>query len=63
MGSKPIHLMSAADRSKVPTTKDYFIDTGITKKKLDKIISVGDTITREKNDRNGGLFKLQIFRQ
>ena len=28
MGGKPIHLMSAADRKKVPTIKDYFIDTG-----------------------------------
>ena len=48
MGSKPIHLMSAVDRAKVPTIKDYFIDTGMTKKKLEKIISVGDVITRER---------------
>ena len=48
MGSKPIHLMNAADRAKVPTIKDYFIDTGRTKKELDKLISVGDTITRER---------------
>ena len=48
MGSKPIHLMNAADRAKVPTIKDYFIDTGRSKKELDKIISVGDTITRER---------------
>ena len=32
MGSKPIHLMSIADRAKVPTIKDYFIDTGCQKK-------------------------------
>ena len=48
MGSKPIHLMSVADRAKVPTIKDYFIDTGRPKKELDKLISVGDTITRER---------------
>ena len=48
MGSKPIHLMSAADRQKVPTTKDYFIDTGLSKKTLEKIVCVGDTITRER---------------
>ena len=30
-GSKPIHLMSVADR-KVPTIKDYFIDTGRARK-------------------------------
>ena len=48
MGSKPIHLMSAVDRARVPTTKDYFIDTGLTKKELDELVSVGDTITRER---------------
>ena len=48
MGSKPIHLMNATDRAKVPTIKDYFIDTGRSKKELDKVISVGDTITRER---------------
>ena len=49
MGSKPIHLVSAADRTKVPTIKDYFIDTGMTKKELDKHVSVGDTITRDRS--------------
>ena len=48
MGSMPIHLMNAADRQKVPTTKDYFIDTGLDKKSLEKIVGVGDTITRER---------------
>ena len=48
MGSKPIHLMNAADRQKVPTTKDYFIDTGLDKKSLEKIVEIGDTITRER---------------
>ena len=48
MGSKPIHLMNTADRQKVPTTKDYFIDTGLDKKSLEKIVGVGDTITRER---------------
>ena len=32
MGGKPIHLMSTADRAKTPTIKDYFIDTGMSKK-------------------------------
>jgi len=48
MGSKPIHLMNAADRKKTPTIKDFFIDTGLEKKKLEKTIGVGDTITRER---------------
>ena len=33
---------------KVPAISDYFIDTGRPKKELDKLISVGDTITRER---------------
>ncbi len=48
MGSKPIHLMSAADRKKPPTIKDYFIDTGLSKKSLEKIVEVGSPITRER---------------
>ena len=48
MGSKPIHLMNAVDRAKVPEIKDYFIDTGRSKDELDKLIGVGDTITRER---------------
>jgi endoglucanase len=48
MGGKPIHLMNAVDRAKVPEIKDYFIDTGRSKKDIDKLISVGDTITRER---------------
>ena len=47
MGSKPIHLMNWIDK-KVPTIKDYFIDTGRCKEDLEKIISIGDTITRER---------------
>lgn len=46
MGCKPIHIMSPDERNKVVQIKDYFIDTGLTKKELDKSISVGDFITR-----------------
>ena len=48
MGSKPIHLMNAADRLKVPTVKDFFIDTGLSKNQLAKLIEVGSSITRER---------------
>ena len=48
MGCKPIHLMSAEERSKPLTLRDYFIDTGMTKAEVEKIISVGDSITRER---------------
>jgi len=48
MGSKPIHVMSAAERAKVPKTIDYFIDMGMSKKEVEKYIAVGDSITRER---------------
>ena len=48
MGSKPIHVMSAEERTKVAKIEDYFIDLGMSKKEVDKVISVGNTVTRER---------------
>jgi putative aminopeptidase FrvX len=48
MGSKPIHIMSPEERSKPPTLKDYFIDLGLPKKKVEKLVAVGDPVTRER---------------
>ncbi len=48
MGSKPIHMMSAAEREKVVPISDYFIDLGLSKKEVDKIVSVGNVVTRER---------------
>lgn len=48
MGSKPIHMMSAAEREKVVPLTDYFIDMGMPKKEVDKYISVGNPVTRER---------------
>lgn len=49
MGSKPIHVMTAEERNKVPKSTDYFIDLGMDKKQVEKLIKVGDPITRERN--------------
>jgi endoglucanase len=46
MGSKPVHIMSPEEKNKVPQIKDYFIDTGLTKEAVDKIVAVGDFVTR-----------------
>jgi endoglucanase len=46
MGSKPIHIMSPDERNKVPQIKDYFIDCGMSKKEVDKVIAIGDFVTR-----------------
>ena len=48
MGSKPIHVMSPEEKNKVPKITDYYIDLGLPKKEVDKIISVGNPITRER---------------
>ena len=48
MGSKPIHVMSAEERTKLPKTTDYFIDLGMDKEAVEKIVSVGNPITRER---------------
>lgn len=48
MGSKPIHVMTAEERNKPPKIKDFFIDMGMPKEEVEKYISVGDTITRER---------------
>ncbi|WP_291784882.1 M42 family metallopeptidase [Cecembia sp.] len=48
MGSKPIHVMSAEEKTKLPKTTDFFIDLGMTKEEVVKYISVGDPITRDR---------------
>ncbi len=46
MGSKPIHVMSPEERAKGAKITDYFIDLGMNKEEVEKIISIGDPITR-----------------
>jgi endoglucanase len=46
MGSKPVHIMSPEEKNKTPQIKDYFIDTGLAKKDIDKLVDVGDFVTR-----------------
>ena len=48
MGTKPIHVMAPEERTKMPKTTDYFIDTGMKKEALEKLIKVGDPITWER---------------
>ena len=48
MGSKPIHVMTAEEKTKLPQTTDFFIDLGMSKEEVEKFVSVGDTITRER---------------
>ncbi len=48
MGSKPLHVMTPDEKNKVPKITDYFIDLGMGKKEVEKLISVGNPITRKR---------------
>lgn len=48
MGSKPIHVMSTEERNKLPKTTDFFIDLGMPKSEVEKYISIGDPVTRDR---------------
>ncbi len=48
MGAKPIHIMTAEERNRPVPTKDYYIDTGMEVDQVKKIVTVGDSITRNR---------------
>jgi endoglucanase len=48
MGSKPLHMMDDKEKKKMPKIEDFFIDTGMPKKEVEKVVSVGDPVTRER---------------
>jgi endoglucanase len=48
MSSKPIHVMSPEERNKIAKIKDYFIDTGLSAEEVKNNITIGDSITRER---------------
>jgi len=49
MGSKPVHVMSPEEKVKPAKIEDFFIDTGMTKEEVEKYISIGNPITRERS--------------
>lgn len=49
MASKPIHIMSPEERTKMPKTTDYYIDLGLRKEEVEKYIEIGNPITRERD--------------
>ena len=46
MGCKPIHIMQPEERGKAMKLSDYYIDTGLSKKQVEKLVFVGDPVTR-----------------
>lgn len=49
MGTKPIHLMELAEREKAVKITDFVVDVGLPKEEVEKIVSIGDVITRERD--------------
>lgn len=48
MGSKPIHVMSADEKNKPAKMEEFFIDLGLPKEEVDKYVTVGTPVTRER---------------
>ncbi len=48
MASKPIHVMTTEERTKVAKITDYFIDTGLSAEEVKELVTIGDPITRER---------------
>ena len=48
LGSKPIHIMQPEERTKAAKITDFFIDTGLEKKALEKLVSIGDPVSRDR---------------
>jgi len=48
MGSKPIHIMPQEERNKMPKISEFYIDLGRDKEEVDKLVQIGDYVTRER---------------
>ncbi len=49
MGAKPIHLMTPEEKVKPVKISDFFIDTGLPKAEVEKIVEIGTPITRQRD--------------
>ncbi len=48
IGSKPIHILTEEEKKKTLQLKDYFIDLGLPKERVDELVKIGDPITLER---------------
>jgi len=48
LGTKPIHLMTEEERKAAPKIEDFFVDVGLPAEEVRAIVTVGDTITRQR---------------
>lgn len=49
MGSKPVHLMTPEEKNKAPQLHDYFIDVGMKRDEVIRLVNVGNTVTRQRD--------------
>jgi len=49
IGSKPIHILEEEERKKPPKIKDLFIDVGLNKEEVSKLVKPGDFVTLDRN--------------
>ncbi|HHR85765.1 M42 family metallopeptidase [Candidatus Bipolaricaulota bacterium] len=45
IGAKPIHIMTAEERKKLPEMKDLFVDLGLKEDRVRELVGVGDMVT------------------
>src|SRR4029078_1178141 len=48
MGSKPIHIMTPEEKTKAAQLHDFYIALGLPKSEVEKYVSVGNPITRQR---------------
>jgi len=49
IGTKPVHLLSDEEKTRLPRLETYFIDLGLPKEEIVKWIDIGDLVTRERD--------------
>ena len=49
IGSKPVHIMTDEEKKKAPLLKDFFIDVGMSKERIEELVKIGDPITLHRN--------------
>ena len=49
IGSKPIHILEEAEKKKAPDIKGFYIDVGLDKEEVEKLVQPGDFITFDRD--------------
>ena len=49
IGSKPIHVMEESEKRRAPDIKEFYIDVGLDKKDVEKLVQPGDFITFDRD--------------